>query len=118
MKKLNEFKGLMAVEPGKGKPSIGVIPDRGGLGFTVIPEDRDPTMTPKKIEQWAKANPYKGVELGRRLVEYRLRPEELQKLQSLGIVQDAIQTWAIRHPKKTRVLVIKMMPGLLKATRK
>ena len=113
---MKKLKDLMTGKP-SGDRTVGVIPDRGGLGFLVIPPDIDPTMTATKARTWALANPHRGVALGRLLIQYQHSAEELQKQPSLGRDEDRIIKWAVEHPTKARLMVLRLMPVLLKAVK-
>ena len=67
------------------------------------------TITDRAIEDWARANLDRAKVLGLRLIQNQT-PEKLEALDSLGDDEDLIEAWAIKHPLRASILVMKLLP--------
>ena len=82
--------------------------------MTMTTKKNKPTLTPdtitdKTIEAWAHANKERAKVLGQRLFENQT-PEKLEVLPSLGEDEDLIEAWAITHPMRASILMMKLIP--------
>lgn len=66
-------------------------------------------ITEAAIEVWAKANTERAKALGLRLIQNQT-PEALESLDSLGPDEDLIEAWAIRHPLRAGLLLMRLLP--------
>ena len=70
-------------------------------------------MSAKQIAVWALKNKAEARALGQRLFELQDSPEKLKAAESLGEFQDRATAWAIKHPNKARILMLRLAPKLI-----
>ena len=73
-------------------------------------------MTAATIKTWAKKpeNKARAKELGLRLIQNQSTPQKLNELPSLGVFEDKVQQWAIKHPVKAKFLLIELATSIFK----
>jgi hypothetical protein len=78
------------------------------------PEVIDPsTLSAKGIATWALGNKERAKAVGQRIFDFQSDPEGLLAQPSLGAYEDAMISWAVKNPKKARLLMLKLAPKLL-----
>ena len=83
-------------------------------GHQQDPQSVDPSsLTAKGIATWALSNKERAKAVGQRLFDFQSDPEGLRSQPSLGAYEDAMISWAIKNPKKARLLMLKLAPKLL-----
>ena len=73
-------------------------------------------VTSSAIKAWASQpkNKERAKALGARLIENQKTPELLVTLPSLGEFEDAAQHWAVKNPRRAKLLLIQLATKLLK----
>jgi len=73
-------------------------------------------VTSSAIKAWASQpkNKERAKALGARLISNQKTPELLATLPSLGDFEDAAQRWAVKHPRRAKLLLIQLAAKLLR----
>jgi hypothetical protein len=73
-------------------------------------------VTASAIKAWANQpkNKERAKALGARLIENQKNPEILASLPSLGEFEDAAQHWAVKNPRRAKLLLIQLAAKLLR----
>jgi thioredoxin-like negative regulator of GroEL len=73
-------------------------------------------LTEQEIEAWATnpANKQRAIELAKRLIAHQTNHAGLTRLPSLGSFEDRATAWAIENPTRTRTLMMRLAPRLMR----